>query len=251
MSSIEQLDNQVRQAGYYAALGCLLVTIPSLFLPLDAPAGMAAEQADRIAWLVENRSVFVTAWVVQILAMASLTAVLLAFTWQLALARPLRGLLAALFALVSFVAFIIPKFIAVWTIPQLAQALASGGIGSELAQPLLLILNVSAPFSLFTSFDYLGFWLYAVVSLLIAGPLLAGGRISKACGLALGGYGILYHGVVGGVLAGVIGPEAVESCAMGAAALLMIAVVVAVFHFRASPESVGEALPGEHAPGRG
>ncbi len=242
MSRIELLDEQVRQAGFYAAVACLLVTIPSLVLPLDAPGGFAAEHAERMQWLVENRASFVAAWVVQILAMVSLTGVLLAFSWQVALLRPLRGLCAALLALVSFVAFIIPKFIAVWTIPQLAQAAVTGEMGAPLAGPLLLILNVSAPFSLFTSFDYLGFWLYAVVCLLIAGPLMAGGKLSKTCGLVLGGYGLLYHAVFGGVVAGAINANAIETYAMGSAALLMIAVVAAVFHFKTAS---GNRIRGE------
>jgi len=39
-------------------------------------------------------------------------------------------------------AFIIPKFIAVWTIPLLADAIVSGAVGAELADSLLHLLNV-------------------------------------------------------------------------------------------------------------
>jgi hypothetical protein len=53
--------------------------------------------------------------------------------------------------LMSAVAFIIPKFIAVWTIPLLADTITADGVDVEMADALLLLLNVSIPFSLFTS----------------------------------------------------------------------------------------------------
>jgi hypothetical protein len=85
--------------------------------------------------------------------------------------------------------FIIPKFIAIWTIPQLVQAISTGATSAELADPLLRILNVSIPFSLYTSFDYLGFWLYAVFGLLVAGPLFGESLSSKVATICSGVFG--------------------------------------------------------------
>ena len=97
--------------------------------------------------------------------------------------------------LLSITAFIIPKFIAIWTIPQLAEASATGGVGSVFADQLLLILNVTVPFSLYTSFDYLGFWLYALFALVIAAPLFKHALIWKFAAVSLGFWRCLSHTV--------------------------------------------------------
>ena len=94
--------------------------------------------------------------------------------------------------LMSVVAFFIPKFIAVWTIPLLADTIASGAAGAELADPLLRLLNVSVPFSLYTSFDYLGFWLYSVFALLVAAPLYGEALSLKISSISLGVFGVIY-----------------------------------------------------------
>ena len=88
-------------------------------------------------------------------------------------------MLGALFTAMATMAFIVPKFIAVWTIPLLADTAAAGGSGSEMANALLLMLNVTVPFSLYTSFDFLGFWLYAVAALFIAAPVYGETMSSK------------------------------------------------------------------------
>jgi hypothetical protein len=66
--------------------------------------------------------------------------------WHIATKNPLRAILAALVIFLSVVAFIIPKFIEVWTIPQLATAVATGAVGADMAGKLLILLNVSIPF---------------------------------------------------------------------------------------------------------
>jgi hypothetical protein len=78
-------------------------------------------------------------------------------------------------------AFVIPKFMAVWTIPLLAEAADSGGAGAAMAATLLPLLNVSIPFSLYTSFDYLGFWLYSRVCASDDGSPLRSRLGIKAC----------------------------------------------------------------------
>lgn len=49
----------------------------------------------------------------------------------------------------------------------------------KLTDLLLPLLNISIPFSLCTSFDYLGFWLYALFGLLVAGPSISGSNAQK------------------------------------------------------------------------
>ncbi|MEM8661703.1 MAG: hypothetical protein AAGF35_12535 [Pseudomonadota bacterium] len=226
------LDRQVYALGYWSAIAGLAVAVIAVFLPLDAPGGYEAGHTERINWLADNRDVFTFAWVIQILSMTTLTLALFAFAWQIAARRPLRSLLAVAVLLVSFVAFIIPKFIAVWSIPLLVEAVTGSAGDGGLANTLLLVLNVSVPYSLFTSFDYLGFWLYAVFALMVAGPLLAGPTSSKLCGGLLGLYGIAYHAVVFGVLLGAVLSKDVEFFALSVALLLLLTLITAVFNFR-------------------
>jgi hypothetical protein len=129
---------------------------------------------------------------------------------------------------------LIPKYIAVWTIPMLAEAIAtgSGSAASDMAQGLLPILNVSVPFSLYTSFDYLGFWLYSLVALLVARPLMQFSLSAKISGITLGVFGILYNGIVIAILAGVIARTQIETYIMSTAGLLLIVTVATLFLFK-------------------
>ena len=203
----------------------------SFFLPLDAPKGYTAEHADRIAWLTANRDLFILGWLNQIAAMFSLSGVFFAIAWHIAVKNPLRAALAAMVVLLSVVAFIIPKFMAIWTIPQLAEVITNNTVGAELADPLLTLLNVSVPFSLYTSFDYLGFWLYGVFSLLVAGPLYGDKTSAKIAAITLGIFGIIYHGLLASLLLGSIASPDIESFFLVAASLLLVAVVVMGFNF--------------------
>jgi hypothetical protein len=203
----------------------------SFFLPLDAPGGFTAEHADRIAWLTANRDLFILGWLNQIAAMFSLSGVFFAIAWHIAVKNPLRAALAAMVVLLSVVAFIIPKFMAIWTIPQLADVITNNAVGAELADSLLTLLNVSVPFSLYTSFDYLGFWLYGVFSLLVAGPLYGDKTSAKIAAITLGIFGIIYHGLLASLLLGSIAPPDIESSFLVAAGLLLVAVVVMGFNF--------------------
>ena len=134
--------------------------------------------------------------------------------------------------LMSVMAFIIPKFIAVWTIPLLADAIASGAANADLADPLLRLLNVSVPFSLYTSFDYLGFWLYSVFALLVAAPLYSEALSLKVCAISLGVFGVIYQLMLLALWRGDIVAVDIEGYFLSAAGLLMIAVVAMAFHSR-------------------
>ena len=153
------LDEQINRLGLWAVLVVLITFVITLFLPLDAPGGLSATQVERVDWLQGNQSTFILGWINQLLAMMALTAVFLSTTWQIRRTNPLRALIASLVVCASFVVFLVPKFIAIWSIPQLTQVIATGAPGRDMAEMLLSILNVSLPFSLYTAFDYLGFWL--------------------------------------------------------------------------------------------
>jgi len=231
------LNRQIYVLGFWSAVVALATTAISFLLPLDVTDGYSASQADRVAWLVDNRTPFILGWINQIAAMLSFAGVFFAMAWKIASANPLRALIAAFVVALSVMTFIIPKFIAVWTIPLLAEAIASGSTGSDLAAPLLQLLNVSVPFSLYTSFDYLGFWLYAVFALLVARPLYQKSTSSKVAALCFAVFGVLYHVALIALLSGAIGAADIEDWFVGIALLVLIAVVAALFIFRGAPES--------------
>ncbi|MFT5047990.1 MAG: hypothetical protein ACI8UP_004990 [Porticoccaceae bacterium] len=226
------LDKQIDRFGLWSAVVLVAAIIISLFIPLDVPGGYGAEHADRVEWLTENRGLFILGWINQIVAMLSLSAVFFGIAWHITEKNPLRAILAALAILLSVVAFIIPKFIAVWTIPQLATAAATGAVGADMANQLLVILNVSIPFSLYTSFDYLGFWLYAVFGLLVAGPLYNEDMSSKVAAVTAGLFGIAFHGLLAALLLGVLQSPEIEASFSWVFILLIILVVAMLLRFR-------------------
>jgi hypothetical protein len=233
------LDYQISRLGFWSAIVAIATGVVAMFLPLDAPGGYTAEHADRVVWLSANRGPFIAGWINQIVAMLSLSGVFFGVAWQVAGKKPLRAIVAAMVVLMSVMAFIIPKFMAVWTIPILADTISTGAVGAELAEPLLRLLNVSIPFSLYTSFDYLGFWLYAVFGLLVAGPLYGQAMSAKIAAVALGVFGIVYHGMLVALLVGVIAPVDINTYFLGPAMLLLILILAMIFNFKAalaSPE---------------
>ena len=232
MSVTTTLGLQINRFGFWSGIIAIATIIISFFIPLDAPGGYTAEHADRVAWLSANRGTFILGWINQIAAMFSLSGIFFAMAWQIATKNPLRAVIAAMVVLVSVVAFIIPKFMAVWTLPLLAQVISNGAVGAELADPLLRLLNVSVPFSLYTSFDYLGFWLYAVFGLLVAGPLYGENASAKIAAVTIGLFGLVYHGLLAALLLGAITPPDIESSFLGASGLLLIVVVAMIVTFR-------------------
>lgn len=238
------LDSQIYTVGFWAIIASITMAVLSGFFPLDAPGGYSASHADRIAWLSTNGGAFITAWVIQIVWMTAWTLTLFALAWKVADDRPLRALIAAMLVLVSFVAFIIPKFIAVWTIPVLASTVSAGAVGAEMADSLLLLLNVSIPFSLYTSFDYLGFWMYGIFSVLIARPLYLQAQqpvSMKIAAVSLGSFGVSFHGMMLGIFTNHISPQDLEVFVGVSFLLIFIAFIAAAFNFK-STKSTSESI---------
>jgi hypothetical protein len=231
------LDYQINRLGFWSVIVVIATSVVSMFFPLDAPGGYTAEHADRVAWLSANRGVFIAGWVNQIVAMFSLSAVFSCCVWQVARRNPLRAILAASFVFMSVMAFIIPKFIAVWTIPLLADTIVANAQGAELADPLLRLLNVSVPFSLYTSFDYLGFWLYSIFALLAAGPLYGDSASAKIAAISLGVFGAVYQILMVALFLGAIASAEIETYFIGASMLLLVHIVAMAVVFRKSMSS--------------
>ena len=232
MDIFTSLDEKINRLGLWSAVIVIVTAVISVYLPLDAPGGYNAEHADRVAWLINNRELFIAAWANQIVAMLSLSGVFFAIAWRIGSANPLRAILAAMVVLMSVMAFIIPKFIAVWTIPLLANTISTGAVGSELADPLLRILNVSIPFSLYTSFDYLGFWLYSLFAVLVAIPLYSQSMATKISAVSLGLFGVIYQLTLMALWVGEIGAVDIEGSFLGASVLLVVAIIAMAFEFK-------------------
>ncbi len=205
-----------------------------MFLPLDSPDGSFAE---RVTWLSSNIGVFITAWIVQIILMLTLSAVFAGAIWQISNNYPLRAIIAGVLVLISVVAFIIPKFIAVWSIPLMVEAVSAESGGSDIAEQLLNLLSISLPFSLFTSFDYLGFWLYAIFSLLLVRPLYHLTLSARITAFCFGAYGLLFHVLLVGVLAGAVAQAEIGVYAEAIGGLLFVGVIGLAFHFKGTMSS--------------
>jgi hypothetical protein len=236
MSTKITLDYQINRLGLWSAILMIVAGVISMFLPLDIPAGAAAEHADRVAWLSNNRGAFIASWATQIFAMFCASGVLFGITWQISGKNPLCAILAAMVVLVSVVAYIIPKFMAVWTIPQLAEVLSSGvtGAGAELADPLLRILNVSAHFSLYAALEELGFWMWAVFGLLVALPLYGDSVASKIAAVTLGYIGISYHFLVAASLVGIVDLSTIYGYLEFSFNITVIVIIAMGFQFKAA-----------------
>ncbi|MEM7019553.1 MAG: hypothetical protein AAF512_19735 [Pseudomonadota bacterium] len=233
MNTKTSLDDQINKAAFWSAIIFIVFVLPSLFLPLDAPDGLTA---DRVAWLSANIHLFIVGWIIQMVLMLTLSAVFAGAAWQVAKPYPLTAIVASVIVLLSIVAFIIPKFIAIWSIPLMVEAISGGESSSVLAGQLIQLLHISLPFSLFTSFDYLGFWLYAIFCLMLARPLYGPSLSAKLTAFCFGAYGVLFHLMLVGVLAGAVAPAEIGAYSSLIGMLLLVAVISLVFYFK-------EAMP--------
>ena len=226
-------DRRMSRFGFWCSLICIVTAIVAAFLPLDVPEGYSATHAERLQWLTENRDVFVAAWVNQIVAMVSLSGLFWALCWRGRLKGPLSALLAAGAVAMATMAFVIPKFMAIWTIPLLANAEATGGTGAAMAAVLLPLLNVSIPFSLYTSFDYMGFWLYALFAVLMMRPLYDSDGSSKVIAVLVGFFGVGFHVALACLLLGVIqAPDIEISFGLSFIPLLLLILILPITFWR-------------------
>ena len=226
-------DRHVSRYGFWCAVLCIVTAIVAAFLPLDVPEGFSAPHAERLQWLTESRDAFVAGWVNQIVAMLSLSGLFWALCWRGRINGRLSALLAAVAVAMATMAFVIPKFIAIWTIPLLANAEATGGTGAEMAAVLLPLLNVSIPFSLYTSFDYMGFWLYALFAVLMMRPLYDSDGSSKVIAILVGLFGVGFHVALACLLLGVIqAPDIESSFGLSFIPLLVLILILPVTFWR-------------------
>jgi len=229
MTDSQELDNTISKIAFQSAIVLVLTGVLMLFFPLDAPA---APFADRMLWYSVNVNAYVMGWVLQMIAMLTLSALFAAIAWQTRKSHLLSTFGAGTALLISIMAFIIPKFIAIWSIPQIVVASSTVTPNVAVAEQLFQLLNPSLSFSLFTSFDYLGFWMYGVFGLLLARPLFSLTLSAKIAAVSLGLFGLLYHLLLVGVMFGSIASTNIGLYAESIGILLLIPVLSMAVYFR-------------------
>ena len=154
MSKQQNLDDKINKLGLRTAILVVVLGGVSVFFPLDAPQGAFG---DRMIWYSHNLTAFVMGWAVQMIAMLVLSGFFATIAWTARGSHPISSFLAGTALLISVMCFLIPKFIAIWSIPQMVEASTRMSHDAALAGQLFQLLHPSLSFSLFTSFDYLGF----------------------------------------------------------------------------------------------
>ncbi|MDH3440255.1 MAG: hypothetical protein OEM63_05865 [Gammaproteobacteria bacterium] len=238
MADSQALDDAINKAAFRTAVVLILAGVLSAFFPLDAPEGPFAE---RMQWYSSNVGAYVIGWVVQMIAMLTLSGVFAATAWQTRKSNPLSSFLAGTAVLMATVAFIIPKFIAIWSIPQIVAASSNVTANAAVAEQLFQLLNPSLSFSLFTSFDYLGFWMYGVFGLLVTRPLFRLTLSAKIAAVALGLFGLLYHALFIGVMAGSVATADIGPYAESMGILLLIPIISMAIYFRSRIKEASSA----------
>ena len=237
MTDVRNIGTTINRAAFWSAIVLILAGVLSVLLPLDAPEGPFA---DRMMWYRSNLDVYVMGWVVQMIAMLSLSGVLAGAAWQTRESHPLSTFIAGTALLIAVVSFIIPKFIAIWSIPQMVVASSTASANAAVAEQLFQLLNPSLSFSLFTSFDYLGFWMYGLYGLLIARPLFRLTLSAKIAAVALGLFGLLYHILFAGVMTGAVKTADIGPYAESMGVLLLIPVISMAVYFRKTMKETGK-----------
>ncbi len=237
MTDAHMLDDKINTAAFWSAIVLILAGVLSAFFPLDAPEGPFA---DRMIWYSSNVGAFTAGWVVQMVAMLALSVVFAGTAWQVRKSRPLSTFVAGIALLISVVAFIIVKFIAIWSIPQMVMASSTESANAAVAEPLFQLLTPSLPFSLFQSFDYLGFWMYGVFGLLVARPLFRLSLSARIAAVALGLFGLLFHILFAGVITGNLATADIGVYSEWTGILLLVAVICMAVYFRKAMQAVSK-----------
>jgi hypothetical protein len=112
---------------------------------------------------------------------------------------------------------------------------------AAVAEQLFQLLNPSLSFSLFTSFDYLGFWMYGVFGLLVARPLFRLTLSAKIAAVGLGLFGLLFHILFAGVMTGNVVTADIGTYAESMGILLLIPVISMAVYFKKKMKEASNA----------
>ena len=237
MSNRKDLDDTINKLGLRAAILVVVLGAVSGFFPLDAPHGAFG---DRMLWYSHNLTAFTLGWALQMIAMLVLSGFFATIAWTARSSHPISSFLAGTALLISVVCFLIPKFIAIWSIPHMVEPSTHMSHDAELSGQLFQLLHPSLSFSLFTSFDYLGFWMYAIFALFLVAPLYRLSTDAKIAAVTFGLFGVLYHALLLGVMFGGIASAEIGDYANMLFLLLLIPVIAMGLYFRTQVKNMAD-----------
>jgi hypothetical protein len=231
MMADRNISPTIFDLGYKAVIVFLITAVISLALPLDAPV---PTQSAAELWLNTEVGGYLFGWLNQVILMFSSSLILLAAGLSIYSSAPLRAGAVWVFTLMSTLAFLISKFLSLWSVPLTAKAIAAENAVAGSAQSILVTLGPNEAFGLVPSIDYLGFWLYGLIGLLLFRPLFRQSLSAKIAAIALLMYGILFHLVYVAVVIDLLGQSDVGDAFFLINFLVLIAVIALLFRFRGS-----------------
>jgi hypothetical protein len=217
--------------GYKAAFVFLITGVISLFLPLEAPA---PTQSAAELWLNTEAVGYLFGWLNQVILMFSSSVVLLVAGLLIYSSAPLRAGAVWVLTLMSTLVYLMSKFLSLWSVPLTVKAISAENAVASSAQSILVTLGPNEAFGLVPSIDYLGFWLYGLIGLLLFRPLFRQSLSAKIAAIALLMYGILFHLVYVAVVVDLLGQSDVGDAFFLINFLVLIAVIALLFRFRGS-----------------
>ena len=223
------ISAQINSVAFKATVVVILLGIVSLFLPLGSPGATQEEAAE---WLINDLTLYMAGWIVQIILMFCTTTIFVGAAWQIYSTNPLRSILLWSLTGVSFIAFSITKFIAVWSVPLSARSLAAGSETRDSAEAFLLAVNPSSTFGLAPTLDFLGFLIYGVMGIILFRPLLRLSTSAKVAAVSLFVYGILIFLILGVAVTAIISQNDIWAYADSSSYLFLVAVVALLVRFK-------------------
>jgi len=228
------ISAQINSVAFKATVVVIVLGIVSLFLPLGAPGATQEEAAE---WLINDLTAYMAGWIVQIILMFCTTTIFVGAAWQIYSTNPLRSILLWSLTSVSFIAFSITKFIAVWSVPLSARSLAAGSETRDSAEAFLLATNPSVPFALAPTLDFLGFLIYGVMGIILFRPLLRLSTSAKVAAVSLFVYGIVVCLILGVAVTAIISQGEIWEYVDSSTFIFVVAVVALLFRFKSQINS--------------
>ncbi|MFP6581008.1 MAG: hypothetical protein VCD00_00465 [Candidatus Hydrogenedentota bacterium] len=223
------ISTQINSVAFKATIIALALGIISLFLPLGSPGATQEEAAE---WLINDLTLYMMGWIVQIILMFCTTTIFVGAAWQIYSTNPLRSLLLWSLTGVSFIAFSITKFIAVWSVPLSARSLAAGSETRDSAEAFLLATNPSVSFGLAPTLDFLGFLIYGVMGIILFRPLLRLSTSAKVAAVSLFVYGVVICLILGVAVTAIISQSDIWGYADSSSFIFIVAIVALLIRFK-------------------
>jgi|GEM_PF-1457624 len=215
--------------GFKGAIVLVIGSIVSLFLPLAAPD---ADTQAAALWLNQEAGAYLFGWLNQLMLVFAIAVTLAVAGWAIYQTAPLRAITVWSFTLISTGVFFITKFFALWGVPLMAKAIAAESAVQPEATAALLALAPNESFGLLGSLDWLGFWIYGLIGILMFRPLFRGALSAKIAAGSLLLFGVVLPLLFTATLIDILGQDEFGEIAFSTAALLTVAGVAFAIFFR-------------------